>query len=292
MIKKPMLAGKCEYTSTLKFPVFVTPKLDGIRCLTVGDRVLSRKFLPIPNHHIRSVLKGIPCVLDGELMLENSTFSEITSSVMSEDGKPDFVYYIFDHVKEDDVLNVRKPYLRRMVDLAELDLDKYPHKLVIPEEVKDESSLQAVEEKYISQGYEGVMIRSPYGPYKQGRSTENEGYLLKLKRFEDDEAVVIGFEELLRNKNTAEKDAFGRTKRSQAKDGLHAAGTLGALIVEHPTFGQFSIGTGFDSQQRKDIWKYRDTFTGKLIKFKYQKAGMKDKPRFPVWLGFRNLRDT
>ena len=289
MIKKPMLAGKCESPKLLKYPVFVTPKLDGIRALVVDGKLLSRKFLPIPNRHIQDKLKGIPSVLDGELMLQNadSSFSDITSNVMSEDGNPNFVYHIFDYIKD----NPKTAYLRRMVDLAKLDLSNFPHKLVVPEEIKNEMELNYVEGQYITQGYEGVMIRSAYGPYKQGRSTENEGYLLKLKRFEDDEAVIIGFEELLHNDNNAEKDAFGRTKRSQAQDGMRHGNTLGAIIVEHPVFGQFKIGTGFVEKERFVIWKGRDRFLGRLAKFKYQKTGMKDKPRFPVWLGLRHPND-
>jgi len=283
-----MLAGKTESVKLLKYPVFVTPKLDGIRALSVGGKLLSRKFLPIPNHHIQATLKGIPSVLDGELMIENEEFRVITSNVMSEDGKPDFVYYIFDYIKD----STSKPYLKRMVDLVELDLDGFPHKLVIPKEINNEYELEIAEVEYLNQGYEGIMIRSAYGPYKQGRSSFNEGYLLKLKRFEDDEAEVIGFEELLHNGNNADKDAFGRTKRSQAKDGLFKGGTLGSLLVKHPKFGEFSIGTGFSINERLNIWGSRDSYIGLLAKFKYQKVGMKDKPRFPVWLGFRDPKDT
>ena len=46
-ITKPMLAGKCERPDALNFPVLATPKLDGIRCLKIGGRALTRSFKPI-----------------------------------------------------------------------------------------------------------------------------------------------------------------------------------------------------------------------------------------------------
>ena len=57
------------------------------------------------------------------------------------------------------------------------------------------------------------MVRTPDSPYKCGRSTEREAWLLKIKRFEDAEAVVLGTYEGMSNMNEAGVDAFGRTKR-------------------------------------------------------------------------------
>ena len=66
-------------------------------------------------------------------------------------------------------------------------------------------------------------------------------------------------------------------------------GLLGALVVIWK--GQeLRIGTGFTMEQRKALWE--DPPIGKLAKFKYLKAGMKDLPRHPVWIGFRDWRDA
>ena len=48
-------------------------------------------------------------------------------------------------------------------------------KLVLPIEIRNERELLAIEEKCLGDGFEGVMIRSVDGPYKEGRSTEREG---------------------------------------------------------------------------------------------------------------------
>src|SRR5437899_138139 len=91
-------------------------------------------------------------------------------------------------------------------------------------------------------GFEGVMLRKPDGPYKFGRSTVREGYLMKVKRFTQEEAVVVGYEEQETNLNEATKDALGHTKRSSHKAGKRPAGVLGALRVSNG-HGEFSIGT-------------------------------------------------
>lgn len=46
---KPMLAGKCEGLESLKYPVLVSVKLDGVRALVIGGKVMSRSLKPIPN---------------------------------------------------------------------------------------------------------------------------------------------------------------------------------------------------------------------------------------------------
>ena len=290
MITKPMLAGKVERIEDVQYPVLVTPKLDGIRCLKVGGKALSRSFKPIPNDYARDLVEQhFPDGVDGELMIEGGTFQEVTHAVMGHDERPPVVYYIFDYVKD----GLDKPYHRRMEDLYNLikDIPK-TSRCLIPTNIGDEKALLAYEQKCLSEGYEGIMLRTPDGPYKCGRSTAKEGFLLKLKRFEDAEAEIVGFEEKVHSANEAKKDAFGRTERSSHKENQIPVGTLGALVVKSAEFtNEFNIGTGFDDATRDEIWKRRDSLKGKLVKFKYQPYGVKDVPRFPVFLGLRDGRD-
>jgi DNA ligase-1 len=164
--------------------------------------------------------------------------------------------------------------------------------LVDPEASLEE--LQAYEERCLADGYEGVMIRTPGSPYKCGRSTEREGYLLKIKRFEDAEAVVLDTYEGMSNLNPAEKDAFGRTKRSLAQAGMIGRGELGGFIVRHLSTGvEFRLGYnhvvgGID---RVTLWQTRETLIGRVVKFSHQPSGAKDAPRFPKFLGFREAWD-
>lgn len=136
-------------------------------------------------------------------------------------------------------------------------------------------------------GFEGIMLRKPLGPYKFGRSTENEQIHIKVKRFEDDEAIILGCIEGVHHGNVATKDAFGRTKRSTCKAGLVSNGLLGALSVRNTVGQEFEIGTGFTAIDCTELWAKRDQIFGKTIKYRYQKVGTKDLPRFPSYQGFR-----
>ena len=292
MINKPMLASKIKDPRSLKYPLIASPKLDGVRALTIDSVLVSRNWKPIPNTYIRNLFRSLPNDVDGELIGDDGTpagvgFNATQSMVMSEDGQPDVIYHVFDYVKtsKGTPFKQRLMGLDGMVFLLPPDVRKYirmvPQKLI-----RGSAELAIFERECLDAGYEGVMLRSPDGPYKEGRSTEKEGYLLKLKRFEDSEAIVLGYEELESNQNEAEEDAFGHTKRSHKKEGMILGGTLGKLCVRDIETGvEFEIGTGFTTEQRDYIWANRKKWMGKIVKYKYQACGMKERPRFPVYLG-------
>lgn len=144
-----------------------------------------------------------------------------------------------------------------------------------------------LEDKYINLGFEGICARDPEGVYKNGRATLKRQELLKWKRLEDIEATIIGFEPLLVNENPQELDAFGLTKRSSCKDNRLAVPLLGKLLVSSEQFGKFAVGSGFDHTMRTDIWRNKPKFLNKVVTVKYQAHGTKDKPRQPIFKGFR-----
>ncbi len=301
MITKPMLAGTLKNLSDVKYPVLCTPKLDGIRCLKIKGEAVSRNFKQIPNTYVRSwIEKNLPDGVDGELIVEGQTFQATTSAVMRESGEPKVVYYVFDYVgsaadsNPDGPLDF--PYGGRMNQLKRL-VDENPElrefcKSVLPVVINNETELLEFETKCLADGYEGVMIRTPGGPYKCGRSTVKEGYLLKLKRMSDVEAEIIDVEERLHNANPATTDAFGRTERSSHKANMTSTGALGALRVKSKEFTkEYKVGTGFTEAQRVKLWKVRDSLKGKIIKVKYQPMGVLDAPRFPTFIGFRHEND-
>ena len=286
-----MLAATVKDLKSLKFPVYCSPKLDGIRCLKVGGKALTRKFKPIPNKHIRDIIeKNFPDGIDGEIIIDGKTFNEIQSLVMSESGQPDFKFWAFDLV--DTKLN--EPFDNRYQKLF-VKTSKHPNLRIVPHvKVDSAEDLIAYEKIALAAKFEGVMIRSINGPYKCGRSTNNEGYLLKLKQFSDSEAKILDFVELKHNTNAKEVNELGLTKRSTKKAGKVGAGMLGKFLVQDvKTKVEFEVGTGIGLTQdlRREIWNNKAKYKGKIIKYKYQKAGQKDKPRFPVWLGFRDKRD-
>lgn len=283
-ITKPMLAGKCE-PSGLKYPILCTPKLDGIRCVKVAGRALTRTFHPVSNEFTRDwIEENLPDGVDGELMLRGGTCNETMGAIGRHRGEPDFVFNVFDYAPDTDV-----PYDGRMRALDAAVADGPHVRKILPVEVRNEVQLAEFEEECLREGYEGVMIRDPRGPYKCGRSTTREGLLLKLKRFEDDEAVVIGSVEGTSNQNAAEKDAFGRTKRSSAKAGKVGRGTLGALIVRDLKTGvEFRVG--FKDGELAD-GLCRDRLPGRIITYRHQPSGRVNAPRFPKFVKFRESWD-
>lgn len=275
-----MLAVNCDI-DTLKFPVLATFKYDGIRCIIKDGNVLSRKLKPIPNNHVRKKLKEIDVDynLDGEIICRG-TFNDIQSSVMREEGIPDFTYFVFDVI-------VNLPYVDRIDILKKLELPSFCSK-VLPTKLSSYEELRGYEEAAVELGYEGVMMRCPYGPYKYGRSTLREAYLLKLKRFTDAEGVVEDVEEMMHNENPLEINELGLTKRSSHREGMVPAGILGAFLVRYEN-NIVKISTGLTMQERETYWN--TNCIGKIVKFKFQEAGKKDLPRFPVFLGIRHPDD-
>ena len=238
-IKKPMLAGKCDAPEALSFPVLATPKLDGIRCLKIAGQALTRSFKPISNTFARQWIEAnLPDGVDGELMLRGGTVNATTSAIGRESGEPDFVFHVFDYVSE----GIDVPYACRVKELQRLPQWEHMEK-VLPVEIRNADELAAYEKKCVAAGYEGVMVRDPAGPYKCGRSTECEGWLLKIKRFADAEAEVLEPYEGMSNQNEAERDAFGRTKLSLSKAGMVGRGELGGFIVRALDTGvEFRLG--------------------------------------------------
>jgi len=281
MIKRPLLAGTVKDMDAIKYPVMASAKLDGIRCLVLDGKALTRSFKPIPNNHIRQTIEGMfQHDVDGEIIVEGKTFNEVQSAVMTVEGEPWFRYLVFDMpARQEASFRQRYDYLCSLYSRHTL------HHVVID----DKEALLKYEETVLKSGAEGVMIRSPEGKYKEGRSTVKEGILLKIKRFKDAEAVVVDVIEEQSNTNAKEKDAFGLAKRSTKKEGKVGKGVMGSLLVEYKG-EQFGIGTGFTGATRYYIWNNRKHFIGKLVKFKYQEMGVKA-PRFPVFIEFRDTRD-
>lgn len=291
MTIKPLLAVPIKDFAALRFPVLASPKLDGIRCIIQNGVPYSRKLKPIPNRFVQEQLKGLPEGLDGELMLDvPGNFAKVSSAIMSHEGEPDFTFWVFDRAG-DGSYQTRYQYLDNWL----IGNEHTPRVQLLQQTLcKNLDELSAFEAKCVAHGFEGAMVRSLDGVYKQGRSTEKQGILLKWKRFRDDEAIIIGTKELMHNDNEATTDALGHTKRSSAKQGKRPAGVLGALRCRRPDGVEFDIGTGFTDTMRDLYWAGRASLVGQRAKYKYQpdpSAPADAAPRFPIFLGLRHKDD-
>ena len=297
-ITKPLLAARIEGQSLedLKYPVGLTNKIDGLRCLLIDGHAVSRTFKPLPNKHIRDTLeKHVPNGMDMEIT-SGHNFQEATGNIMREAGVNSFHVHVIDYVPG----ACNEPYKDRIAkasEYAEKHWAKVPFtwEILTPTLASNLKELEAYEVKALAEGHEGVMIRDMNAGYKCGRSTFNEGILVKVKRFEDCEATVISVEELMHNDNVAEKDAFGRSKRSTAQENLRPGGTLGTLVVKGLN-GKFKdvewrVGSGFTAAQRDEMWKRKGKLVGLVIKCKFFGIGVDEKPRFPTYIGERDKED-
>lgn len=284
---RPMLGTNApKDLSTLHYPMYLSPKLDGVRAIIRDGVVYSRSGKPIPNKKVQQTY-GHMQGCDGELIYgsptDSNVYNKTVSAVMTEDG-PDVSFYVFDYWLTDASYSFRYDYLKSVIP--------YSINLVTQHIVNNEDDVATYEKVYLGLGYEGVMLRNPNAMYKHGRSTVKEEGLLKVKRFVDSEAVITSVTPLFRNTNEAKTDALGYIERSTCKENMVQDNLLGSITVKDLyTDVEFSIGSGFDVQARTELWQQKDELIGKIVKYKHFPVGKKDKPRFPVFMGFRPKED-
>ena len=289
MIKRPMLAAAAtsEDLERLAYPLLGSPKLDGIRVFIHHELgPVTRKLKPVPNEHIRKVLSDPQYHgIDGEIMLAGEGFNSIQSAVMSHSGTPNFEVWAFDYIAHVEALDTAFEFR-----LMHLSLE-FPHSNIIKPLkhtiIPDAEAASDYASECIANGFEGAVFRDPQGAYKQGRSTLKQQGMIKYKEFKDAEGIVVGFEELQHNANPEERDELGYAKHSDKKEGMVAADTLGALVL-NTSWGTLRVGTGFDFALRDKIWRNPNEYLNRQVTFKYQTHGMQDLPRFPVFLRFRD----
>jgi DNA ligase-1 len=154
--------------------------------------------------------------------------------------------------------------------------------------VKDLNELTNFERDTLAAGFEGVMVRRPDGPYKQGRSTLNEQILLRIKRFRDGEAVVLDIEEGKINNNEAIVNALGYIERQTLQANMKRAGRVGTLICQDLATGdKMRISPGRMTQDmRVRYWTFPTLLLNQKIKYKCFDYGAIDAPRFATFQSF------
>ena len=289
MTFKPMLADEVNL-NLLKYPVVVSPKMDGVRATFQNGKLVTRSLKPLPNKSIDPMFQSF-APLDGELIVgdprSSSVFRDTMKIVSSFEGDiKELKFHVFDVVYEGSFKS------RLYAALAAIEGNDLfvpvPHVGIL-----NEHDLLNYEETVVSEGFEGVMIRDPQGKYKFGRSTAREGGLLKLKRRLQSEAVVMGFVEQMHNANEFKQDALGYAERSSHQENMVPANCLGALTVRDvKSHVEFNVGTGFLMEDRIEIWKNKEKYGGRTLTYEYLPVGVKDKPRHPVFIGWRMMEDV
>jgi len=202
---KPMLAKNVNWKK-VKFPCYVQPKLDGVRCLMVvnfEDKICPIRFLSrkgkdyLTFGHISSdVITWLAAtddpfqsfILDGEIYSDELSFQGITKAVKKlcpNSLKLKFRAYdvVSDESQED-----RFEIMTKLVEAIESDY-------IVPVEtalaLTKEDVIYLHDSHVKNSGYEGAMIRLLDGKYEQGFRSYS---LMKVKIFDEDEFEWVGWE--------------------------------------------------------------------------------------------------
>lgn len=292
MIKRPMKGVALDDLSQVQLPCYASPKIDGFRCV-LGATPLTSRLEPFRNPFVVRQLSGMlrEPLLDGELVVGDrkgpGVLQRTSSGVTNGAGEPDFTLWVFDTPQFGYGFRDRLVLAEQIVTHLGHDRIRFlRHKLI---STPDELARYA--ERCLERGYEGIITRSVHGPYKEGKSTLREQFMLKYKPFIDAEGRVTGWFEEMENTNEAKRENTGKLKRSSSKTGKKAKGCLGGLILKDVKSGvEVRVGGGFTREQRVRLWGIKESLTGKLVRYKKQKVGEKDKPRHPNFVEFVDFR--
>ena len=268
----PMLAHRYnEKKGDIKFPCFVQPKLDGVRCVVVGNKLYSRngnRFPVLP--HIENELKLYNknnLILDGELFTDDINFEKIVGLVKKykkseEDEKNSLKIYlnVFDYIDS------KLPFNKRLINLNQF-FEKNKNmkyiKQVKTEECPQEKNIEEFLEKYTKEKYEGLIIRNKSGLYEENTRSV---HLQKLKKFIDEEFEIIDYTTPDQGKEVGCVIWICRTKEGK----------------------QFSVRPSGNYQERKKLYREAKKYIGKMLTVRYQELTNGHVPRFPVGVTIRD----
>lgn len=280
----------------LEEDIYASPKVDGNRLACHSGATITRSFKKAPNLFLQNRYKDkIFQGLDGEVTVGPANSPDVflktyaTRRIKAVPGDDPWTLHVFD-LFDLPGLNFTQRYEVLQERFATIYRDIEHLKLLPQNLMSPDHAFNHYEEEMLDLGYEGIMLRKLLSPYREGRCTPAQGYVLKVKRFEFDEAVITGFEEEMKNTNEAFINENGYQRRSTHQAGMIPMNTLGSLVCQEvkPWNGknwEFNVGSGLSKELKDEIWNNKDKWLGKAIRFKHFPKGRKDKPRFPIYQG-------
>lgn len=240
---------------------FVQPKFDGMRCLAFVKKgavtLMSRKgkeitTVPFINDALSSLKDGI---YDGELYAHGIGFQGNMELIKKyRPGKSESIkFHCYDMISDE-------PFDVRHV-LLQSKLAKYDGHIVSVEtqRIHSESDLNKYHKLFLSEGYEGSIVRLGGGKYKvNGRSSD----LLKYKDFQDIAAKIIDI----------------TPAESRPEWGVPTLEWKGK---------KFQAGTKMSHEERKELLINKKNYIGKLGEIRYFELSEEGIPRFPIFCGVR-----
>ena len=273
---KPMLAHKLDESRIdWSKPVYMQPKLDGVRCLFTKDGAFSRTGKQFMNvQHIEKMLKHFfkqnpDIVLDGELYNHDlrNDFEKIISLVRKQkptdkdraEAHKMMQYHVYDYITS----TRKRSYKERLDILTCSDIYNEHIKYVLTSIVVTPAMTKVIHKEFLDMGYEGSILRTDT-LYKHGRSWG----LMKFKDFHDAEATIVGYE-------------AGKGKRE---------GTIGKFLMEDDTGIKFGCppGKGYTYTDMTNMLENVHDYIGKEATFTYFERTKAGSYRHPLFKTLRN----
>jgi DNA ligase-1 len=264
----PMLAkeyGKESKKIDWKKTVYVQPKMDGMRCLVFVDhngvKLISRENTDILEQHgnsMKHIAEGMAFlphgVYDGELYAHGYSFQENMELIKKyRPGESEEVKFCCYDFISDEPYQLRRKYILNAVAACDVVEE------VRTEKIKNEDDLKNWHKQFVSEGFEGTIIRHGDEGYQIDKRSS---YLLKYKDFIDLACKIV--------------DVIPMENRPKQ-----------ARLVCVCKNGEFKTNMRFSHKIREQILIQKKEYIGKTAEvrfFEYTDDGL---PRFPVCVGFR-----
>ncbi len=300
MLAHHLEGDMAELRNSPHYPMYSSFKLDGIRGINRSAVLVSRSDKPLPSSFVQATYGTHGTHgFDGEMVVRDirpgNVYKDTFSAVMTHGAITPVDWHVFDDCSNpQEPFEVRYDRLRNMH--SSLRLVRPEIKLVEQRLVRNWEELLAHEKEALDLGYEGLVVRRRNAPYKYGRSTGPQQYLMAMVRHATSECVILGCYEGLQNTNEPVINSLGYTTRSKHIAQMVGKDTLGGFFVrDYHTHCEFKIGTGegLDHAARDHVWRNPSLYLGKICKYKYKPYGMDIAPRQPVilWGQWRDPSD-
>ena len=284
----------------LRTKLVFQPKLDGIRCCVSfenGCVVLTsrngKNFKSKSLSRIKDVLfkwynrecedeNSSSVILDGELYCEGMPFNKIQSIVsnISDDAQDMMIrlYDMCDTSNTDMTYEQRASYCKDVVDYVNgnlnmpivsfLGYDEAP-KHANANEYELARVIEEYHNKYVSEGYEGLIIPTFNGTYQQGKRTND---LIKYKKFVDGEYKISCI-----NDGLGKNVGIPTLTLSLSDDEI--------VNERNKTFCCVLNGS---EEYRREVWNNREKYINKKATVKFFEKSSDNIPRFPICVGIRD----
>jgi DNA ligase-1 len=234
---------------------WVSEKYDGVRGYWDGKQLWTRggERIVAPAWFTAPLPKQ---PLDGELWVGRGQFARAVSTVRSQTPNDiawrEMHFMVFDLPAQGGDFTTRLAVLRKLLPITDA-----PWVVAVPQErATTHAALQALLDKTVKMGGEGLMLHRGSSPYRGERNSD----LLKVKPYEDAEARVV-------------EHVPGKGKHS---------GRLSALVVETADGKRFKLGTGLTDAEREN-----PPAVGSWVTYRYNGTTAKGLPRFARFMRVR-----